>query len=230
MPIFHHYPFCPRSRFVRLVLVELGLEPAIVEEKPWERRMPFLEVNPAGHLPVLVDDNGLAVPGAGVISEYLDDMLGNGLGERRLLPQNAAERMEVRRLTDWFLNKFHEEVSEYLVTEKIYKRFMPAELGGGPPDMNAIRAARNNVRYHLKYIGYLISGRNWLAGDQLTYADLAAAAHFSIIDYLGDVPWEEDETAKHWYARIKSRPSFRALLSDRVAGMAPADHYDDLDF
>lgn len=192
--------------------------------------MPFLEVNPAGHLPVLVDDNGLAVPGAGVISEYLDDMLGNGLGERRLLPQNAAERMEVRRLTDWFLNKFHEEVSEYLVTEKIYKRFMPAELGGGPPDMNAIRAARNNVRYHLKYIGYLISGRNWLAGDQLTYADLAAAAHFSIIDYLGDVPWEEDETAKHWYARIKSRPSFRALLSDRVAGMAPADHYDDLDF
>ena len=100
---------------------------------------------------------------------------------------------------------------------------MPIEMGGGPPDMGAIRAARTNVRYHLKYIGFLISKRNWLAGDQMTYADLAAAAHLSVVDYLGDVPWDEDETAKLWYARIKSRPSFRALLADRVPGMAPAE-------
>ncbi len=90
--------------------------------------------------------------------------------------------------------------------------------------------ARANIRYHLKYIGYLIATRNWMAGDQMTYADLAAAAHLSVVDYLGDVPWDEDETAKLWYARIKSRPSFRALLADRVAGMAPADHYENLDF
>jgi glutathione S-transferase len=131
---------------------------------------------------------------------------------------------------EWFLVKFHEEVSDYLATEKIYKRFMPTELGGGPPDMNAIRAGRANIRYHLKYIGYLIATRNWMAGDQMTYADLAAAAHLSVVDYLGDVPWDEDETAKLWYARIKSRPSFRALLTDRVAGMAPAGHYENLDF
>ncbi len=136
----------------------------------------------------------------------------------------------MRRLLDWFLVKFHGEVSDYLATEKIYKRFTPGELGGGPPDMGAIRAAQTNVRYHLKYIGFLISQRNWLAGDQMTYADLAAAAHLSVVDYLGDVPWNEDETAKLWYARIKSRPSFRALLADRVPGMAPADHYDNLDF
>ena len=96
--------------------------------------------------------------------------------------------------------------------------------------MSAIRAARTNVRYHLKYIGYLIATRKWLAGDQLTYADLAAAAHLSAADYLGDVPWDEDETAKHWYARVKSRPAFRALLADRVPGMTPPEHYGDLDF
>jgi glutathione S-transferase len=230
MAILHHYPFCPHSRFVRLVMAELGLDPDMVEEKPWDRRIPFLEINPGGNLPLFVDEDGLAVPGAGIIAEYLDDTRGEGLGNRRFLPRATWPRVEVRRLLDWFLVKFHDEVSDYLATEKIYKRFMPTELGGGPPDMGAIRAARANVRYHLNYIGYLIAKRNWLAGDQMTYADLAAAAHLSVVDYLGDVPWDENETAKLWYARIKSRPSFRALLAERVPGMAPADHYDDLDF
>ena len=227
--LFHH-PFCPHSRFVRLVLAEMGMSPAFSEERPWERHPEFLAMNPAGSTPVLVDPAGLVVPGGGVIAEYLDETRGPGLNGRRLLPQEPSRRVEVRRLLDWFLTKFHEEVTGYLVTEKIFKRFMPPEAGGGPPDMNAIRAARANVRYHLKYVEYLIATRNWLAGGDLTYADLAAAAHLSCADYLGDVPWDENETAKDWYARIKSRPSFRALLADRVPGMAPASHYANLDF
>jgi glutathione S-transferase len=229
MAILHHYPFCPQSRFVRLVLGEIGMESETVEERPWERRPEFLATNPAGTTPVL-HDGALAVPGAAVIAEYLDETRGLGLNGRRLLPEGPAERVEVRRLLDWFLVKFHDEVSSYLVTEKIYKRFMPPDVGGGPPDMGAIRAARTNLRYHLKYIGYLVATRNWLAGDDLTYADLAAAAHLSAADYLGDVPWDEDATARDWYARVKSRPAFRALLADRVPGMAPSAHYADLDF
>ena len=227
--LFHH-PFCPHSRFVRLALAEMGIAPEFSEERPWERHPEFLAMNPAGSTPVLVDPAGLVVPGGGVIAEYLDETRGPGLDSRRLLPQEPSRRVEVRRLLDWFLTKFHEEVTGYLVTEKIFKRFMPSEAGGGPPDMNAIRAARANVRYHLKYVEYLIATRNWLAGGDLTYADLAAAAHLSCADYLGDVPWDENETAKDWYARIKSRPSFRALLADRVPGMAPASHYANLDF
>jgi glutathione S-transferase len=230
MAILHHYPFCPHSRFIRLVLAEMGMQPDVYEERPWERRAEYLVLNPAGTTPLLLEENGFAVPGAAVIAEYLDETRGLSLGNRRLLPESTAERVEVRRLLDWFLVKFHEEVTGYLVTEKIYKRFMGADAGGGPPDMSAIRAGRTNVRYHLKYIGYLIGQRNWLAGDQLTYADLAAAAHLSCVDYLGDVPWDEDETAKHWYARVKSRPAFRALLADRAPGMAPPAHYADLDF
>jgi glutathione S-transferase len=230
MAILHSYPFCPQSRFARLVLAELGLEPDLVEEKPWDRRVPFLEINPAGTLPLFIEDDGLVVPGARILSEYLDETRGETLRDRRLLPRDPAQRVEVRRLLEWFLVKFHDEVSDYLATEKIYKRFIRSDAGGGPPDMSAIRAARTNVRYHLKYVGFLIAKRNWLAGDRMTYADLAAAAHFSVVDYLGDVPWDEDETAKLWYARIKSRPSFRALLADRVPGMAPAEHYSNLDF
>ena len=96
--------------------------------------------------------------------------------------------------------------------------------------MEAVRAARANLRYHLRYIGHLIGARNWLAGDRLSYADLAAAAHLSCVDYLGDASWSENETAKAWYARIKSRPSFRPLLAERLTAMPPSPTYADLDF
>jgi glutathione S-transferase len=226
----HHHPFCPHSRFIRLALAEFGLEPTLLEERPWERRREFLLLNPEGATPVLVDEAAPSVPGADVIAEYLDETRGLGLGERRLLPEDPLGRIEVRRLMRWFNLKFFAEVSDLLVTEKIYKRYMSPREGGGAPDMDAIRAARANLRYHLRYIGHLARSRNWLAGDRLSYADLAAAAHLSCVDYLGDAPWNESETARTWYARIKSRPSFRALLSERLPGMSASPSYADLDF
>ena len=230
MPLLYHHPLDPHSRFIRLALAEHGIEPALVEERVHERRTEFLALDPAGRTPVLVDEDGLVVPGPNVIAEYLDETSGAALDGRRLLPTETASRIEVRRLLDWFNRKFFAEVSDWSVTEKIYKRFMPADRGGGAPDMDLLRAARSNIRYHLRYIGFLAGTRNWLAGDSLTYADLAAAAHLSCADYLGDVPWDEDETAKDWYARVKSRPAFRTLLADRMPGMPPAEHYADLDF
>jgi glutathione S-transferase len=230
MIILHHHPFCPHSRFVRLALGEFGIEPELVEEQIWERRREFLLLNPAGTTPVLAEESSPSVAGAGVIAEYLDETRGMGMGDRRLMPEDPLGRAEVRRLMAWFNVKFFNEASNWLVTEKIYKRFMATGQGGGAPDMDAIRAARSNVRYHLRYIGHLIGSRNWLAGDNLSFADLAAAAHLSCIDYLGDVPWAENETAKNWYARMKSRPSFRALLADRMRGMVPVEAYANLDF
>lgn len=230
MATLFHDPMCPHSRFVRLVLAELGYEVELSEERTWERRRDFLALNPAGTTPVLVENSQLVVPGAQVIAEYLDETRGLVLGAGRLLPEDPAGRIEVRRLMDWFHGKFFAEVSSWLVHEKVTRRFMPSNAGGGGPDMDAVRAAKANIRTHLRYIGWLTGSRNWLAGERMTYADLAAAAHISCADYLGDVPWAEDENAKNWYARIKSRPSFRPLLGERIAGMAPDQSYADLDF
>jgi glutathione S-transferase len=225
----YHHPFCPQSRFIRLVCAEIGLAAELIEERVWERREDFLRMNPAATTPVLCDDVVASAPGASPVAEYLDETRGLAQGDRRLMPESAGARVEVRRLADWFHLTFFAEVSEPLVREKIYKRFMTAAQGGGPPDAHAIRAARSNVRYHLRYIGHLVGRRRWLAGDRMSYADLAAAAHLSCVDYLGDAPWSEDEAAKEWYARMKSRPSFRPLLSERALGMPPPPHYDDLD-
>jgi len=225
-----HHSFCPHSRFVRLALDELSLAPRLVEERAWERRTEFLKLNPAGTTPVLVEEGMPPVPGAAIIAEYLDETHGSKVPRQRLLPTDPGARIEVRRLMSWFNDKFFEEVSGPIVMERVYKRFIPLTQGGGSPDTELLRAARNNIKYHLAYIGWLIRSRDWLAGPSLTYADLAAAAHLSAADYMGDVPWDEDETAKTWYARVKSRPSFRTLLNDTLPGLAPSASYANLDF
>src|SRR5471030_1687274 len=144
LTLFHH-PFCPHSRFVRLVFEELGLTVRLVEERTWERREEFLVLNPAGTTPVLVEEGRPPVPDATVIAEYLDETRGSELGEHRLLPRDINARVEVRRLSTWFHHKFHEEVSGPLVAERIFKRHMSAQQGGGPPDMDVIRAALRNI-------------------------------------------------------------------------------------
>ncbi len=228
--LFHH-PFCPHSRFVRLALGEYGLDLRLVEERAWERREAFLALNPAGTTPVLIAEGVPAIPGAA----HHRRISRRDPWRRRWTSAGCCrpapgERIEVRRLMAWFNDKFFEEASNPLVTERIYKRFMNEEDGGGAPAAEVIRAAKANVRYHLAYIGWLAQTRNYLAGDQLSYADLAAAAHLSAIDYLGDVPWIEDDAAKAWYARVKSRPSFRPLLSEWLAGVPASRTYVDLDF
>ena len=212
LTLFHH-PLCPHSRFVRLALGEYDLPVRLVVERVWERREDFLILNPAGTIPVLVVEGITPAPGASIIAEYLDEVYGSDLGNRRLLPHDNRLRIEVRRLTSWFNDKFFADVSGPLTKER-YRQYMPLEGGGGSPDRAVLRELREILPDHLDYIGSLLSKHECLASDQLSYADLAAAAHLSTAEYLREMPWPEDGTVKRWYARIQSRPSFQAMLTE----------------
>lgn len=218
------------SRFIRLVLGEYGFEYELVDEQPWEGRRDFLAINPAGTLPVYVDDSMRAFCGATVVSEYLDETHGAMKRDRRLLAEDSFQRAEIRRLVEWFMLKMEQDVTRHLVRERVFKLHMPANLGGGAPDSKMLRTARGNIRQHMRYLSWLAGSRAWLAGDRLSYGDLAAAASVSVLDYLGEIDWREAPQAKDWYQRLKSRPSFRPLLADRVRSVTPASHYADLDF
>ncbi len=229
LTLFHH-PLLASSRFVRLAFGEYGEELALIEEKPWARRKEFLTLNPAGTLPVLLAEGDAAIVGATVIAEYLDETRGALKRDRRLFAEDPFQRAEMRRLIEWYLGKTESEVTRHLVRERAFKPMMSSMQGGGSPDAAAIRVARSNLKPHLKYTNWLVGTRNWLAGDRISYADLAAASALSVLDYLGEIEWRDYAAAREWYVRIKSRPSFRPLLSDRAAGLSPVSHYADLDF
>ena len=225
-----HYSMSLPSRYVRLVFGEYGEELALVEEKPWARRAEFIAVNPANTLPLLLAEGDHPVIGSQVIIEYLDETRAPISRIEKLYPGSPLGRAETRRLVDWFLDKMYAEVINPLVRERVYKLLMSAEEGGGSPDTKAMRTARANLTQHMKYVNWLAGSRNWLAGENRSYADLAGAAAMSTLDYLGEINWAESPAARDWYARMKSRPSFRGILADRVRGLAPVAHYSDLDF
>ena|SRR6201994_3071917 len=222
MRVLYHLPLSPYARKVRLVLAEKRLLFELQTEKAWERRPEYLELNPAGTVPTLVEDSGLVIPDSSVICEYLDE----AYPDICLLGRDQADRVEVRRLATWFDGKFAAEVTQNLYGEKFLRR----QTRRGNPDPAAIRTGYVALRYHLDYIGWLAETRKWLAGSTLSLADFAAAAHLSTLDFIGELDWSHCPAAKDWYARMKSRPSFRAILADQVPATAPPPHYADLDF
>lgn len=225
MRILHHYPLSPQSRLIRLLLAEKGLPFDLHLQKIWdahENQRLRETLNESGEVPILVEDHGLIIPGARVICEYLDE----AYPQICLMGRTVQERIEVRRLLDWFDNLFQKEVTSRILGEKFEKRLFNL----GIPDGAIVREGYHNMRYHLDFIGYWAEKRNWLAGSALSAADFYAAAHLSALDFLGDINWRNHPAVRDWYARIKSRPCFRPLLSDRVSGVTPPRHYADLDF
>ncbi|MEM9249322.1 MAG: glutathione S-transferase family protein [Pseudomonadota bacterium] len=217
----YHVPLSPFCRKVRLVLGEKRVEVELVEERYWEREPDFLRRNPAGKVPIL-RMNGATMAESQAICEFLEETV----PEPCLMPADPAARYEVRRLCSWFDDKFHHEVTANLLYERVNKKITKQ----GFPESKNVKAGAKAIKYHLDYMHWLLDQRRWLAGDAMTLADFAAAAHLSALDYISDVDWHRSENVKDWYAKIKSRPAFRNILADQVPGFPPPSHYADLDF
>lgn len=223
MWLLHQFPLCPFSRKVRLLMSEKGVPFDMVRENPWDRRDEFIDLNPAGETPVLVENSlGLVLIGSQPIAEYFEETV----EKMPMISGNAAMRAEIRRLVEWFDEKLFREVVEPLMHERMMKRL----FGHQPPDTAVLRSAMKTANGHLDYIDYLIDTRRWIAGATLSLADLTAAAHISVIDYLGALDWRGHGPTKDWYAVMKSRPSFRPLLAERMDSIAPPTSYDKVDF
>lgn len=217
----YHHPLSPACRKVRLTLAEKKIEIELVEERFWEKGPEFMRRNAAGQVPVLRMD-GRNMSESQAICEYLEEKY----PEPALMPKSAAARYEVRRLVGWFDDKFYREVTTKLLGERVFRKIQ----GTGYPDSSNVMAGAKAIKFHLDYMTWLLDQRRWLAGDQLSFADFAAAAQLSCLDYISDVDWNRSQVVKDWYATVKSRPAFRTLLADYVPGFPPPSQYADLDF
>lgn len=217
----YHSPLSPFCRKVRLCLAEKRVDVELIEEKYWEKSAEFLRRNPAGKVPILSIE-GKTFTESTAICEYLEDLY----PEPALFPNGADEKYETRRLVAWFDDKFHQEVTSKLLYERVIKKVS----GQGFPVSKNVKEGARNIKFHISYMEWLLERRRWLAGEHMSIADFAAAAHFSALDYISDVDWTRSNVVKDWYAKIKSRPAFRRILADHISGFPPPSHYNDLDF
>ncbi len=221
MVLLIHHPISPYSRKIRILMSEKRMLFVLREEEPWNLSQDLFKINPAGSLPVFLFD-GNVIAGNYAITEFLEE----AGADVRLLPKDVKLRAEIRRLTEWFDDKFYREVYKNIVYEKVIRRFAL----GKAPDSRILKTGLNNLAFHMEYVDWLAERRNYLGGDEFSLADITAAAHLSVIDYLGDISWDGYKNAKLWYSKIKSRPSFKDILKDNIKGILPAKHYANLDF
>lgn len=227
--ILHHFPLDPASRQARLALGEKRVVFEEVVVRYWEPDSGLEALNPSGQPPVLVVEGADTRTGEPLVLCEAAAVIGwvnDSFAAPALVSDDPVERAEMRRLCQWFDRKFDYEVNALILHEKMEKRL----LGLGSPDMSAMRAGREALRRHFAYFEELLRDREWFAGRRLSLADFAAAAHLSILDYFAEAPWGSFPNMRVWYMKMKSRPAFRPLLSDRQPGMAPSAHYHDLDF
>lgn len=225
-----HYPLCPLSRFIRMLLTELKQDTSLIEEEFWLQRDQFLKLNPSGYLPVLIDiERNNIIGDIYPIFEYLLEKFKT----HNLFSGYDLEALsEIRRLLSWCHYKFYHDISYPLIHERLIK----PSLQKGAPDSTMLRNATYNIHKHFVYLSSLLEERHWFAGSLFSCADLAIAAHISVVDYLGNITWspahnkEEFDVIHEWYARIKSRRSFRILLDDKVNGFRPPEYYANPDF
>ena len=225
MPKLLQHRLDPASRLARLMFAEYGVGLDLEDIKPWTRDPHVLELNPAATVPILLDEGQPNAVGVLGVIHTIEDRY-SPAAVAGLFPPQPKDRAEMWRLADWVLLKLNDEVTRYIIEEKIVKRDRP----GATPDPAVLRVAKANLSEHMLYFNWLVATRHWMAGEVMTLADFALAAHLSALDYLGDIDWESAVEVRQWYARIKSRPAFRTLLNDRVGGMPPHAGYADLDF
>ena len=221
MALLIHHPSSPFCRKIRMLMSEKRMLFVLKEVEPWNMPDDVYKLNPAGELPIYASD-GIVISGNYAVSEYLEEYS----KEVRLLPEDIKARAEIRRVVEWFDDKFYKEVYKYIVSEKIHKRFSKGEA----PDSRVLKMGLNNLNFHMEYIDWLTERNNYLCGNDFTLADITAAAHLSVVDYLGDMPWDMYKNAKVWYSKIKSRPCFKDILKDTIRGILPSRHYANLDF
>jgi glutathione S-transferase len=223
MLTLYHHPVCPLSRQIRVFLKEAEMDFSMAREDYWLRRKEFLQINPAGNLPVIETDKfSPTLIGTYSIIEYMNE----NFEDFYFMPKSFDDRAEVRKSISWFNDKFQREVSKILIDEKMIRLLMHA----GGPRSSFIRAAKANLNQHFQLLSSALEKKSHISLEKISCADIVAASHISTVDYFGEINWDSWGVIKEWYSIIKSRPAFQTILQDRVAGFTPPKDYANLDF
>ncbi len=222
MLTLYHFPICPFSRKVRMFLLESQLDHELVKINPWKQQEKLIKISRTGLMPAL-KNNSLVVNGGQSICEYISEnkeILDNLIGsspETRHLDRSIAEFFDIHLFAD---------TSNVIINE----RFVKFITTSSTPNSSLIRAAKLKIKKYFIYIESLLDVNEYLGSNKFSISDISAASHISVLDYFGDIDWNQSIKVKHWYSLIKSRKSFQKILIDTVEGFLPPEHYKEIDF
>ena len=220
----YSYALCPFCRAVRFYLSEKAIDYELVESNPWEKDNKFQNNDISIEIPILeeCERDKRMISGSMAIFDYFNET--NRMD--KMTGVTTIDRLEITRICEKFNTMFFADVTRPLIYEKVLKRYYSNRY----PNSTSIREAIAKIDEYMEFIAWLFERRNWLGGEEFSLADIVVASHISCLDYLGLVNWDRFMRVKDWYVRVKSRPSFKSILADRVHGVIPADIYTELDF
>ena len=224
MKRLYHWTMDPTARACRIALGELRYDVSYVLSPPQKPHEDVAKLAPGAFGVAYIDQGGhgrVVAVGGRAILEYLSE----GGPTPNLLGTLPEDRAEARRIWEWIDIRFA-EVGASLLQERLRQSLSRTHQ----PDSNALRRGAHALRGALTFLNAVSEIRPFLAGRNLSVADLVAAGYLSAFDYFGDVQWDTVPDLRDWYSRIKSRPSFRPLLADVIPGARPVKHYADIDF
>lgn len=196
-------------RTVRLSLAEKGVDYELVPIDIFAQEGPpsgHLDRHPFGRIPAF-DHGSFSLYETGAIARYIDEAFDGP----KLQPTDIRERARCNQLISIADNYAYPQMVWGIYVERVAK---PDR--GAVPDEAKIAAAIPRARACLNALSDLMGDKPWLAGGQLTLADLYAAP---MLDYFlmtpeGRTMIPHYENLAAWWSRIAARPSMEATSPD----------------
>lgn len=189
--------FCRR---VRVALLEKGLEVETIDVERAERqREPYLAINPYGRIPALVDGE-LALYESTAILEYLEALH----PAPALVPADPAGRA---------LAVMHAKLCDLEFTPDALRILRPKRLHPESEwDRAEMDVAARAVERHYGQLARALGEREFLVGEQFTWADLA---YLPFLHFRALLDVEPPANVAAWAERLAARPSARATVPAR---------------
>jgi glutathione S-transferase len=159
------------------------------------RKPDYLKINPNGHIPTLVDDDGTIIWESMAVNLYLAQKYGGALWPKSLVDQAHAVQWSIWAMT---------EVEPPLMTILMNKLFLPE----AQRDAKAAKAAEEALQVPLAVLDGQLKGRKYVLGDTCTVADINVASVLSLISFIG-LKADRHANVARWFGELMSRPAAR---------------------
>lgn len=201
----YYSPMSGNSRRAVMAVLQLRAPVELVRvdlPKGEHKKPPFLEMNPAGRVPVL-EDEGFYLPESHAIMAYVADRTPG----QTLYPTPLRERARVNQWMFWSAHHFTPAIS-VLNWERVVKPI----IGLGDPDPNELKRGERLVTETAGLLDAHLAGRQWICGSDLTLADLSIAAPL-MSTVPAKLPVAGFANLQAWFARVQALEAWQKSAS-----------------